>query len=82
MTVLGTIFIQVSIQATQLDGYGPGRFFVNFRFTNFNIYVLDLQTSQIRTLQGCGGSEFGYRRKGVAPYRPLELHNGVNPTAR
>eukprot|EP00944_MAST-04C_sp_MAST-4C-sp1_P004427 g4427.t1 len=61
---------------------GPGRFFVNFRFTNFNIYVLDLQTSQIRTLQGCGGSEFGYRRKGVAPYRPLELHNGVNPTAR
>ena len=59
---------------------GPDRFFVNVRLTNFTIHTIHPVTNEIRTLEGYGGSEFGYRRKGVVPYRPTEIVGGKDPT--
>lgn len=67
--VLYTIRVVISAGRTVGFDMGPGAMFVNLRFARCEVAWVDPVTSEPRSADGVGISEFGHRVAGYRPYR-------------
>jgi len=71
----GFVYDDASVGLNMANGM-----WVNLRFAKFVVSWVDPVSKELRTANGYGASEFGYRIEGVMPHRPTQVV--VNPVAR